>query len=319
MKKTFLLILLLASFSLTTITSCNKGDEPTPQTIDSIKSVLPKQIIWKEGLTTATVFSIKYDTANYKIELYEDDTTNSNPYDKLAISYAYNKDGYLINFDTNIPEFWGGIFDNGSVNIKRDADNKIIYIAYNDRDYNEKDTSFYNYQLVSGGTNISSLGGSNGYFEGSTVYNYDNDNKLLGYSSDMGQGSATFSYNANNSLSKIIGKGIGENQADFSYTSGIPDEKEDAFYEILLGKDYYLWDLSDLFPFNFYLDPDYDNYFISATNQYHVSKMKDTHQPDGGSGIEEATLSYELNENNFLSHVTFKIDGDLEGDIKLKY
>ena len=317
MPKLFISILVI--FISVSITSCNKGDEPKPDQVDSIKSVLPKQIIWNEGVTTATIFSIKYDTANYKIELYEDDTTNSNPYDRLAISYAYNKDGYLITFDTNISGFWGGIFDNGTVSIKRNEDNRIIYIAYNDRDYNETDTSFYNYESVNGGTNISSIGGFNGYFEGTTVYNYDVDNKLLAYSSDMGQGNATFSYNANNSLKQIISQGIGDNQSDFSYASGIPDEKADAFYKILLGKDYYLWDLSDLFPFTFYLDPDYDNYFISATNQYHLTNMKDTHQPDGGSGIEEAILSYKLNENNLLSHVTFKIDGDLEGDIKLKY
>lgn len=318
MPKLFILILTIF-ISAVSITSCNKGDEPKPNQIDSIKSVLPKQIIWNEGVTTATVFSLKYDTANYKIELYEDDTTNLNPYDKLAISYAYNKEGYLINFDTNIPEFWGGIFDNGSVTIKRDADNKIVYIAYNDREYNEKDTSFYNYETVSGGTNISSLGGSNGYFEGSTVYNYDNAYKLLGYSNDMGQSSATFSYNANNSVKQIVSKGMENNQADFSYSSGIPDDKADVFYEILLGKDYYLWDLGDLYPFSFYLDPDYDNYLISATNQYHLTNMKDTHQPDGGSGIEEATLNYELNGDKLLSHVIFKVDGELEGDIKLKY
>lgn len=317
MPKLFISILvILISVS---ITSCNKGDEPKPDQVDSIKSVLPKQIIWNEGVTTATVFSVKYDTTNYRIELYQDDTTNSNPYDRLAISYAYNKDGYLTGFDTNISEFWGGIFDNGSATIKRDADNKIIYIAYDDRDYNEKDTSFYNYESVNGGTNISSIGGFNGYFEGTTVYNYDGNNKLLAYSTDMGQNSATFSYNANNSVKQIISNGIGNNQSDFSYTSGIPDAEADAFYELLLGKDYYLWDLSNLFPFNFYLDPDYDNYFISATNQYHISKMKDTHQPDGGSGIEEAILNYELNGDKLLSHVIFKVDGELEGDIKIKY
>jgi hypothetical protein len=313
-----LLISLLIILISVSVTSCNKGDEPKPDQVDSIKAVLPKQIIWNQDVLT-TVFSVKYDTSNYRIEFYEDDTTNSNPFDRLAITYAYNKDGYLIGFDTDIPGFWGSIFDNGSATIKRDADNKIIYIAYDDRDFNEKDTSFYNYESVNGGTNISSIGGYNGYFEGTTVYNYDADYKLLAYSSDMGQSTATFSYNSNNSVQQIISHGFVDNQSEFSYTSGIPDEQADRFYELLLGKDYYLWDLSDFFPFSFYLDPDYDNYLISATNQFHVTKMKDTHQPDGGSGVEEATINYELNEDGLLSHAIFKIDGELEGDIKLKY
>ena len=33
----------------------------------------------------------------------------------------------------------------------------------------------------------------------------------------------------------------------------------------------------------FYLDPDYDDYDFSATNPYHLTYMKDTHQPDGSS------------------------------------
>lgn len=81
-------------------TSCNKGDVPTPQTIDSIKSILPKQIIIdypsQFGVLEDKVISLKYDTANYKIELYDDDTTNTNPYDKLLATYSFNKDGYLI-------------------------------------------------------------------------------------------------------------------------------------------------------------------------------------------------------------------------------
>ena len=302
MKSTLYLITLLAGFLLT-ISSCKKdADQVPPETIDSLKSVLPKQIILQEEGSEAEVVSIKYDTLNHKIELYEDDTTNSNPYDKLAVSFSFNNDGYLINYIVNTSGL-DNDFENTTININRKADNKINYIAYDDSDYDERDTTFYTYQSESSGTKITTNGIA-GYFEGSTIYRYDNNYNLLEYQGEYAN--ATFQYNPNNSISKMVGSGIGDNVADFSYSSGIPDDKEDLLCRLLIGKDYYLSDLKELYPFNFYLDPDYDNYMISATNPYHLTRMKDTHQPDAApTGIEEATMAYELNDQQLLSKVTF--------------
>ncbi len=61
-----------------------------PETVDSIKAVLPKQVIWTDPylFDTTIVLSIKYDTVNYQIQLFFDDTTNANPYDQLAATYT---------------------------------------------------------------------------------------------------------------------------------------------------------------------------------------------------------------------------------------
>lgn len=307
MKNTLYLITLLAGFLLT-ISSCKKNaDQVPPETIDSVKSVLPKQIIWTTEGIEADIISIKYDTLNHKIELYKDDTTNSNPYDQLVISYSFNNDGYLVSCVINNPLLYTPLlnmnFENTTVSINRKSDNKINYIAYDDRDYHRKDTTFYTYQSESGATKITTSGLS-GYFEGSTIYRYDDNCNLLEYQGEYAN--ATFQYNPNNSISKMIGKGIGDNVADFSYSSGIPDDKEDLLCRLLVGKDYYLWDLKDLYPFQFALDSDYDNYLISATNPFHLTHMKDTHQPDAApTGIEDATMAYELNDQKLLSKVTF--------------
>jgi hypothetical protein len=319
MKNTLFLVTILVSFILINF-SCQKNVDPaSPETVDSIKSNLPKQVIWL-GFPNNAVLSIKYDTTNHKIELYEDDTTNSNPYDKLVISYAFNNDGYLVNYTINTTNtFLDVYFDHGTVNINRGTDNKIIYIAFDDQDMNRKDTSFYTYQLVSGGINISSSGG--GYHENNTTYHYDNNNNLIDYHGDpLIDYSATFTYNTNNSPNKILVNSPSDNETNFLYSSGIPDAKEDLLFKLLLGKDNYLWDLKELYPFIFYLTPDYDDYDFSATNPYHLTYMKDTHQPDASpTGIEEATLTYELNDNKLLSKVTFYVDGEMDGMAMFKY
>ncbi|MDQ6903463.1 MAG: hypothetical protein M3139_10680 [Bacteroidota bacterium] len=320
MKHTLLLPIVI-SFILISF-SCQKSfDTVPPQTIDSVKSILPKQINWSVS-GYSVVLSIKYDTANRRIELYEDDTTNSNPYDRLAISYAFNNDGYLVNYTTNITSNFtlGVYFEHGTVNINRDANNKINYIAFGNLDNNKKDTSFYTYQAVSGGVKILTAG-TNGYHDYNTTYHYDNNNNLLDYHGDFSNDySATHSYNANNSLNKILVKSPSNNQTDFLYSSGIPDEKEDLLFNLLIGKDNYLWDLKELYPFLIYLNPDYDDYDFSVTNPYHLTSMKDTHQPDGtGSGIEQASLTYAVNQNKLLSKVTLYIDRQIEGTVLFKY
>lgn len=312
----------LCLISVSTITSsCSKDLKPTPMEVDSLKSVLPKQIIYEvpgtgQGAHT-NVVSIKYDTINHLIQLYEDDTTNANPYDKLLASYSFNNDGYLVTFEIRANNLADLYFTNEIVEIHRLSNNNISYIVYNDRDYNQTDTTFYKYQTVAGRTDIST-DGIGGYFENNTIYHYDNNFRLMAYENDYASGN--FSYNLNNSISKIVGKGIGDNVAEFSYASGISDEKEDLTGRLFTGKDYYLWDLKELNPFVFNLDADYDNFSISATNPYHITTMKDTHQPDASpTGIEEGTFTYELNENKLLSKVTYKIDGKLEGIVMFKY
>ena len=331
MKKNspYILLLLMSSVFLTI--SCGKNvDTIHPETIDSVKSILPKQVSWDYDYNyngfpyhAVNIFSLKYDTANYRIELYEDDTTTSNPYDKLVVAYTYNTDGYIIGFETNFPDvFWLNIFDRGSAKINRDAANKIIYIAYDDKELNEKDTSFYTYQSVSGGINIATSESDNNYLGGKVVYNYDLNHNLLAYHEEDDV-NTTYSYNANKSVHKIVSNGYGNTVSDFAYTSGLPDGKEDMLYKLLLGKDYYLLDLKAMYPFTFSLDSDFDDYLISATDPFHISYMKDTYQNNNTIGTDEANLNYEFNGNKLLSKVIFKIIFETNGaeiiTMNLKY
>lgn len=305
MKHTLYLITLFAGFLLT-ISSCKKdADQLPPETIDSVKSVLPKQIILTDN-EDSLIISFKYDTANHKVELYEDDPSTSNLYDKLAITYTFNRDGYLVSYVINTDKLYGSNYENATVNINRAGDNKINYVAYDIRDYNQKDTTFYTYQSESGGTKVTTKG-IEATFEGITTYRYDNNYDLLEFQGEYAY--ATFQYNPNKSINKITGMGAGDNVTDFLYSSGIPDEKEDWLSRLLLGKDHYLWDLMELNPFVFWLDPDYDSYLVSATNPYHLTHMKDTHQPDASpTGIEDATITYELNDQKLLSKVSFTVE-----------
>jgi len=325
MKKTLSFITLLVSFILTTTTSCNKGDEPTPQTIDSIKSVLPKQITILPEDSDSMVVSFKYDTLNHKVELYQDDPSTPDLYDQLLITSTFNSDGYLVNYIINTNLF-DDTFNNAIVNISRASDNKINYIAYNDLVQNRKDTSNYTYETTPNGTQIS-VAGYYAYFEETlTHYNYDNQNKLISYSFEEDpEPTAQFSYNSNNSVSKIVKTGDFANVSEFSYTSGIADDKEDLLGRILLGKDYYLWDLKELSPFTEYLDADYDDYPISLTDPYHFTRMLDTHRPDASpTGIEGLSVAYELNQNKLLSKITVTWEADSQSPaytiiMKLKY
>ncbi len=72
--------------------------------------------------------SIKYDTANNSIELYEADSTNSNPYNKLALKYLYNNDGYLISVNQYDRNNFADIPENLNAVINRTYDKKIVDI-----------------------------------------------------------------------------------------------------------------------------------------------------------------------------------------------
>ncbi|MCF1714044.1 hypothetical protein L0U88_05305 [Flavihumibacter sp. RY-1] len=83
---------------------------------------------------------MQYDTANRRINVYYDDTTNTPPYDVLKTSYQFNTAGYLVKFTNN----YGG--DLEEIEIVRDANNRIKYITNFDLFMLETDTSFYSYE-----------------------------------------------------------------------------------------------------------------------------------------------------------------------------
>lgn len=294
--------------SFIAFTSCTKDLAPQPDIVDSVKAVLPKQIIYNLDTEDTLYVSFKYDTVNNKVEIYENDPSTPDLYDKLAITFTFNKAGYLVTYVINSTKFYNSSFENAVVNINRTSDNTISYIAYDDRDFNRKDTTFYTYQRESSGIKITTIGRES-YFEDTTTYRYDNSYNLMEVKGVYDY--ANYHYNPNMSINKITGKGLGDNVTDFAYGSGIPDAEEDWLARLLVGKDHYILDIMDLNPFVFYLDPDYDNYSVSATNRFHLTRMTDTHQPDGSpTGIENATMKYELNDRKLLSKIVFITEAD---------
>jgi hypothetical protein len=313
-------------YSLTAIiliasASCQKEtDTPGPGTIDSLKAVLPKQIFYTDlTLSPANgtdVASIKYDTANGKIELYIDDTTNSNPYDQLATSYIYNKSGYLVShkiFDAGVVE--------ESYSIERSADNKVINIAHLDNFINIKDTTFFNYQIVSGGTKITTI--EHFYYPASpvfidtTFYTYNTDFKLTQILKSGGA-ITTYEYNTNNSIKKLLFLSPDiSNETNFFYTSGLADGKEDVLLRTILGKDFYIQNIKNLYYFTSFADNEYIT--VSATDPYHPTRMQDIGNNNGFISTEERTWSYELNAQQLLSKVTGSLDGVQDAVIRFKY
>ena len=299
--------------------SCNKDQTPEPQQVDSIKSILPKQIIIdypsQLGALEDKVVSFKYDTANYKIELYRDDTTNTNPYDELLSTYTFNKDGYLIK-STGVELYQ--FSDETDVTINRTADNKITSVIYHYTDDDDATFSF-KYEPLTGSTKITTAYHLDEYETDTAIYEYSNDGRILGIpvfqgtqnmyypptSSGMND-EFIYTYNADKSLSGVSRETYGEVyiKMKLDYSSGIPVGDIDWLSELLLGKDYYLLNLSVLNPFSFFVAGEIDPYIISATCPYHVSHIEETIQSD--PNVINATMSYQLNDKNLLSSVVLK-------------
>lgn len=311
----------LAAIILIASASCKKEtDTPGPGTIDSLKAVLPKQVFYTDltlpPANGTDVASIKYDTANRQIELYIDDTTNANPYDQLATSYIYNNSGYLVSNKI----FNAGVVEE-SYSIERSADNKIINIAHLDNFINTKDTTFFDYQTVGGGTKITTI--EHFYYPGSPVfidtasYTYSVDFKLTQIQKSGG-GVTTYEYNTNSSIKKLLFLSPGiSNETNFFYTSGLADGKEDILLRTLMGKDFYIQNIKNLYSFTSFADNEYIT--VSATDSYHPTRMQDIANNNGFVSTEERTWSYELNAQQLLSKVNASFDGMQDAVIRFKY
>jgi hypothetical protein len=319
----FLFILLLCTI---TIISCKKGDNtPTPAQVDSLKSALPSQIITAytydssgQGSTTIKVtktyaVSIKYDTIHYRIDLYLDDTTNTNPYDVLAATYMYNTGGYLTSYKQTNDNFGSGYDLGFDATINRGSDNTISNIVKVWKGGDDIDSIFYTYQAASGGTVISTLERS--YQSQDLVgtyaitYNYSADKRLT--KADLDLGIFTYTYNANNSLQGFSVEGSGTTlNTTYTYTSGLPVGKADVFLQTLLGKDYYLLDLKELDPFVVTVNSDFEYIGNSITDPYHVTGGNQQGTFNGDPYPASATWTYELNDNDNISKENFTGEED---------
>ncbi|MEO8821018.1 MAG: hypothetical protein ABI374_09270 [Ginsengibacter sp.] len=312
--------------------SCKKEHSPVipPETVDSVNSVLPKQVISSYTGTAATgddslitnVISIKYDTANLKIELYLDDTTNMNPYDKLIQTFTYNRDGYLTGYTT---------FDNGNISekysISRGSDNHIQTIIDDDIQGEQIDTTVFSYQATGTNTMVHTIMKSyqSAYNNFDTsIYTYDVDFKLIKIqgTNSGDQYVANYEYNANNTLSKVITVDEGNTlpttlnaETDFFYSPSIPATNDDIVKKVFLGRDYYLSDIQLLYPFSYYTQVNLNNSFmVSFTNPYQVTKT----QYLWNSSLDVKNYTYEMNDNKLISKVTWN-DNNQPGYEIFKY
>lgn len=192
-------------------------------------------------------FSIQYDTVNRKINVYWDDTTNTNLYDLLVYTYEFNKDGYLTKSQT--------LGSNGALKtdftISRNSSNQIQQIIefdaeeINNATYN--DTIHYSYQTASGQTIIRDSVRFFPFtkFASQTVtYNAQNKPVLLAYRYDgLVEKVQSFHYNNQNLLNRIEGS---TDTIDYAFDAMATDTNWQKQSQLFLGKDYYILSIEPL-------------------------------------------------------------------------
>jgi len=290
------IIRLMSAFLLFTVfTACQKEisslDEEENELPVEILGQLPKQFVLKHFTDNyIEVWSMQYDTANRRINVYYDDTTNTNPYDVLKASYQFNTAGYLVKFTNN----YGG--DLEASEIVRDANNRIKYITNFDLFVLETDTSFYSYETS--GTQLKHTikrreYWDNGVKERIDTYTYNN-NVLQNLRPGLDGFDIVYQYQQN----KLTNMGWSGNGNFFSmsmtYQTANPEERRDLFLEMILGKDHYVQDIRDMYFFFLFQDRGYLT--LSASDPHHVKAFSFVYKSDSDEGSDNANFSYEFNE-----------------------
>lgn len=287
-----LIRILTTCILLIVFASCQKQLNNAEIIVEEPESSFPIQIIfsdWEE--TTKEVWSIKYDTADHMISIYVDDTTTTTLYDQLKYSYHYNPAGYLIKY----VDYFG--LDEGTRMIARDQDNRIQYITNHDYFNNYNDTSFYTYATVGSSLQITSDRKddffNNPDFTQRTIFTYsDNFLQSLQYVQD----STEYIYEYSGSMLTSI-ESVKMNEKTIilcAYQTENPGNSSDKLLELILGKDYYLHDLRDMYFFPLYRLP----YVVSfsASDPHHLSSTSFSYIGESEEFFENVTFRYSLNE-----------------------
>ena len=251
---------------------------------------LPKQFVLKH-FTDAyiEVWSMQYDTVNRHINVYYDDTTNANPYDALKASYQFNEDGYLVKSINS-----DGTTEETSI-ISRDANNRIRYITNHDEYFENPDTSFYAYENIGDSVRISIE--RRAYLDQDVVrgfYIYTYKNNLL---QNLRMNSSDFLYTYQYQQSKLT-KLEWVRNSDFirmaiTHQTPAPDESRDIYQELILGKDYYLQDIRDMYFFFLFRDSRFLT--LSASDPHHIASFLYSYKSEDDEGTINTFCSYEFN------------------------
>lgn len=252
---------------------------------------LPKQFVLKHFTDSyIEVWSMQYDTANRRINVYYDDTTNANPYDVLKASYQFNAAGYLVKSINS-----DGTDEETSI-ISRDANNRIRYITNHDEYFEYPDTSFYTYESIGDSVRISIE--RYAYFDmdvEKSLYTYTYKNNSL---QKLRLNSSDFLYTYQYQQNKLTNIEWVRND-DFirmamGYQTANPDESRDLFQELILGKDYYLQDLRDMYFFFLFRDSKFLT--LSASDPHHLASFSFAYKSEDDEGMFRTVCTYEFND-----------------------
>lgn len=250
MKRIFYLSLLSG---LLMFTACQKQigvEDPLvePPVVDSSQNfaALPKQIIVYSNGNTGLVHNFQIDSANRAINVYLDrNLTNSNPFERLQYSYQFNPEGYLTK---SVKAYGDGTIT--TIEIHRRADNSIEYIS-NDipKEYNLyfNDTVFFQYSNVQSNKKISVR-----YDTYIQEYLLSTDNRIIELTSS-GNIPESYSYSYNGTKLTQYRSERATHYAPYiedlkiTYPDNSGASKEDILLKTILGKDYYIPHIRDLY------------------------------------------------------------------------
>lgn len=287
-----LILILTTCMLLVVFVACQKQLNPAEIIVEEPQSSFPKQIIFSDWEKTVTeVWSIKYDTADRLISIYVDDTTTTSLYDQLKYSYHYNSAGYLIKY----VDYFG--LEEGARMIVRGQDNRIQYITNHDYFNDNNDTSFYTYNTI--GSSLQIIADRKDDFFNRTDYTQraiftysDNLLQSLQYVQD----STEYIYEYSGSvLTSIESVNMKEKTTVLcSYQTENPENSRDKLLELILGKDYYLHDLRDMYFFPLYRLP----YVVlfSASAPHLLGETSFSYKDESGELNQNVTFRYTLNE-----------------------
>ena len=193
------------------------------------------------------VVSLQYDTMNRKLNIYFDDTTTSNPFDRLVATYHFDSNGYLTGCDA-IEDFTSNVI-RPDFAITRNSSGQILKIVEFDAEelngisYN--DTVYYSYEQSGAQTIVqdSVMFYTNSYFTTRrTTYNSQNNPVAEEYSRYISGPNTNYNY-SNDRLSLVTNAGY---TTSFTYDNTLVSNEWQNLPRSLLGKDYYILKQSPL-------------------------------------------------------------------------
>lgn len=283
--------------------SCQKDVVPEDEEIEETFNRLPKQIIYSETADNfSEVWSIKYDMLNRSINIYYEDTTNAVLYDRIKESYQYNSDGYLVKYESH-----GYTGESEQTDIVRNTNNQINYIIYSQGFNALADTFFYTYQKNGDELNIKVVKGKEplpGVMEDrERTYTYNTDLQLTSIFHHSSEESTEFRYSRGKFVREFYEDNESFNEALVSYASGDQAAKQDSLMQLVLGKDYYIQGIRDMYFFQLFSSNGF--FMLSCSDPNLPSRLESRgNNSFDGEYNEVRNYSFDLNQKGLPVKIT---------------